>query len=40
MNEVKYLNIVTFDVPYPADYGGAIYISSGDCVIHEVCGYH
>lgn len=24
MNEVKYLNIVTFDVPYPADYGGAI----------------
>ena len=23
-----------------ADYGGAIYISKGDCVIHEVCGYH
>ena len=20
--------------------GGAIFISSGDCVIHEVCGYH
>ena len=20
--------------------GGAIYISKGDCVIHEVCGYH